>query len=236
MIRGFGGVFSQMNRFALSFFAVAFSAHAVAQEKSVPLFDGKTMTGWYVYLKEGGKNPAEQNEITVADGCFHIKGEKLGYLSTEKEYSRYKLTMSYRWSAPVASKEVKRNSGLIYHAVGEDRMWCNGMEFQMQQDDAGDLWLIPGKEANARVMVDGKEIGGSQKGERILKTAAAEKPVFEWNTFELVCRGKEFEHWVNGKKVLSGACVDRDKGKIQFQAEGHEVWIKDIMIESLAKP
>lgn len=218
---------------SLSFCFVGMSV--VAAEKAVPLFDGKTMSGWYVFLKDGGKNPAGQEEITIADGCFHIKGEKLGYLSTENEYARYKLTMSYRW-ADVAKTDVKRNSGLIYHAIGEDRMWCNGMEFQMQQDDAGDLWLIPGKEANARVLVDGKEIGGSQKGERILKTSAQEKPLSEWNTFELVCRGKEFEHWVNGKKVLSGTCVDRDKGKIQFQAEGHEVWIKDITIQSLAKP
>jgi hypothetical protein len=50
----------------------------------------------------------------------------------------------------------------------------------------------------------------------------------------LICKGNTFEHWVNGIKVLDGTVVDRQKGRIQFQAEGHEVWIKDISIEDLA--
>jgi hypothetical protein len=191
------------------------------------------MSGWYVFLKDGGKNPAAQSEVSIKDSCFHFQGKSIGYLSTEKEYGDYKLTVSYRW-ADTTKSDVKRNSGLIYHAIGEDRMWCNGMEFQMQQDDAGDLWLIPGTEANARIKVDAKEIGGTKRGERVLKREANEKSLGEWNTLVLICKGNTFEHWVNGKKVLDGQVVDREKGRIQFQAEGHEVWIKDISIEDLA--
>lgn len=201
--------------------------------QATPLFDGKSMSGWYVFLKDGGKNPAAQSEVSIKDSCFHFQGKSIGYLSTEKEYGDYKLTVSYRW-ADTTKSDVKRNSGLIYHAIGEDRMWCNGMEFQMQQDDTGDLWLIPGTEANARIKVDAKEIGGTQRGERVLKREANEKPLGEWNTLVLICKGNTFEHWVNGKKVLDGTVIDREKGRIQFQAEGHEVWIKDISIEDLA--
>jgi hypothetical protein len=204
--------------------------------KATEIFDGKTLTGWYVYLKEGGKITGESDACKVSDGIIRISGKTLGYLSTQEEHSDYQLTFSYRW-ADTPPTPVARNSGLIYHAIGEDRMWCNGIEFQMQQGDAGDLWLIPGTEANASIKVEDKPYGGVKKGTRITKTEGNEKPLGEWNEMKLICRGHTFEHWVNGKKVLSGMTIDRTKGKIQFQFEGHEVWIRDIQLTDLrAKP
>jgi hypothetical protein len=197
--------------------------------RATEIFDGKTLSGWYMYLKEGGKVSGESTACTVSDGIIRISGKTLGYLSTQQEYSDYKFTFSYRW-AETQETNVTRNSGLIYHAIGEDRMWCNGMEFQMQQGDAGDLWLIPGSNANAAISVLGKEYGGVMRGTRITKSEAGEKPLGEWNEMTLICRGKEFEHWVNGKKVLAGSTKDRTQGKIQFQFEGHEVWIRDIKL------
>lgn len=207
-------------------------AHAQTDAKSLALFDGKSLTGWYTYLKEDGKNKDSTGVFSIVEGSIRISPTKLGYLSTEKEYSNYKLSYSYRW-AETTKTDVTRNSGLIYHAIGEDRMWCNGMELQMQQGDAGDLWLIPGTEANAEITVKDASYGGVKKGTRILKWEANEKPLGEWNEVVLSCRGKEFEHWVNGKKVLSGTTKERIAGKIQFQAEGHEVWLRDIKLEPL---
>lgn len=207
---------------------------AANAEQAVSLFNGKSLDGWYVFLKEGGKNSDASGEISVVDGQIRIAGKQLGYLSTEKEYENYQLTFSYRW-AETQKTDVTRNSGLIYHAIGEDRMWCNSLEFQMQQGDAGDLWLIPGTAANASIMVDNKPFGGVAKGTRVVKTEGNEKPLGEWNEMKLICKGNSFEHWVNGKKVLSGVTIDRTKGKIQFQAEGHEVWIRNVLLEPLAK-
>lgn len=208
------------------------TALAQSESKKAPLFDGKTMTGWYTFFKDDGKNKDDSGEISIVDGSLRIAGKKTGYLSTEKEYSNYKLSFTYRW-ADTTEKEQKRNSGLIYHAIGEDRLWCNGMEMQMQQGDAGDLWLIPGAGTSAAITVKETDLGGTSKGTRVEKWEANEKPLGEWNEAVLVCRGKEFEHWVNGKKVLSGVTKDREKGKIQFQAEGFEVWIRSIEIEEL---
>lgn len=206
---------------------------AAMADQTPPIFNGKNLEGWYVFTKEEGKNKDTSGEVTVAEGQIHIAGKKLGYLSTEKEYADYQLTFSYRW-AETQKTDVTRNSGLIYHAIGEDRMWCNSMEFQMQQGDAGDLWLIPGTAANASIIVDQKPYGGVSKGTRVFKSEGNEKPLGEWNHMKLICKGNAFEHWVNGKKVLSGVTVDRTRGKIQFQAEGHEVWIRDVLLEPLA--
>lgn len=209
---------------------------AVSPMSAAEIFNGKNLEGWYAYIKEEGKIHGDTDIFRCHEGCIKISGKKPGYLSTEKEYADFELTFSYRW-AETGNTQVTRNSGLIYHAIGEDRMWCNGMEFQMQQGDAGDLWLIPGTEANASIKVEDKPYGGVKKGTRITKTEGNEKPLGEWNEMKLICRGHTFEHWVNGKKVLSGVTLDRAKGKIQFQSEGHEVWIRDIKLTDLrAKP
>lgn len=212
---------------------LAFSASAQTETKGTPIFDGKTMTGWYTYLKEEGKNKDSKSVFSIVDGSIRLSTSQLGYISTEKEYSNYKLSYSFRW-ADTTNTEVTRNSGLIYHAIGEDRLWCNGMELQMQQGDAGDLWLIPGADTNAAVTIKDETLGGVKKGTRVLKWEANEKPLGEWNEVVLVCRGNQFEHWVNGKKVLAGTTKDRIAGKIQFQAEGHEVWIRDLKMETIA--
>ncbi len=212
---------------------LTFVASAQTEAKDKPIFDGKTMSGWYSFLKDEGKNKDSTGVFTIVDGSIRISGKKVGYISTEKEYSNYALSFSYRW-AETTNTEVTRNSGLIYHAIGEDRLWCNGLELQMQQGDAGDLWLIPGADANAEIKVKDEPFGGVKKGIRITKWEANEKPLGEWNDVILICRGTEFEHWVNGKKVLAGITINRVAGKIQIQAEGHEVWIRNIKIEDRA--
>jgi hypothetical protein len=220
-----------MRSLHLLFFFVACAATAWA-EQPVSLYDGKSLAGWYAFVKDEGKIDGHTDIFRSHDGCIKISGKKTGYLSTEQEYANFQLTFSYRW-AETANPEVTRNSGLIYHAIGEDRMWCNGMEFQMQQGDAGDLWLIPGTQPNASIKVGEKPFGGVSKGTRITKTEGNEKPLGEWNEMKLICLGHTFEHWVNGKKVLSGVTIDRIKGKIQFQSEGHEVWIRDVKLTEL---
>jgi hypothetical protein len=212
---------------------LTFVASAQTEAKDTPIFDGKTMSGWYSFLKDEGKNKDSTGVFTIVDGSIRISGKKVGYISTEKEYSNYALSFSYRW-AETTNTEVTRNSGLIYHAIGEDRLWCNGLELQMQQGDAGDLWLIPGTDANAEIKIKDEPFGGVKKGIRITKWEANEKPLGEWNDVILICRGTEFEHWVNGKKVLAGITINRVAGKIQIQAEGHEVWIRNIKIEDRA--
>jgi hypothetical protein len=198
-----------------------------------PIFDGKSLAGWYIFVKDEGKSE-KSDVVKVIDGVIRIGAEKPGYLSTEREFSNYELSFAYRWASMKAS-ENKRNSGLLYHAIGEDRMWPNSMECQMQDGDAGDLWLIPGSGSNAAVTVNGIESGGTEKAARVLKSETNEKALGEWNEMKVVCRGNEFEHWVNGKKVLSGRTKDRTSGKIQFQAEGHEVWIRNLTLTPLTK-
>ena len=214
------------------------SAQTTEQKPStekVPLFDGKTMKGWYVFFDKREKDQDPDHVFTIADSCFHVSGQNFGYLSTEKEYANYKLTLSYKWGEkkwPPRDKAI-RDAGIIYHAVGEDIVWCNGMEFQIQEGDTGDLFLIGGKENNPAVTVKDKKYGGTKSIDRVVKWSTEEKPQGEWNQCVLICKGKKFEHWVNGKLVMSGETEGREKGKIQLQSEGAEIWYRDITLEAL---
>jgi len=38
---------------------------------------------------------------------------------------------------------------------------------------------------------------------------------------------------VNGKLVMAGVSEGREKGKIQLQSEGAEIWYRDITLEPL---
>ena len=199
------------------------------------LFDGKTFQGWYLFIQEKDKDPAKV--FTIEDRCLHISGEKFGYLSTEKEYTNYELRLSYKWGDKKwpPREQVVRDSGIIYHAQGEDTVWCNGLELQIQEGDTGDLWLIPGKQEKPTVTLKGVPFGEKKEERRAVKWSTHEKPHGEWNEVLLVVKGKHFEHWVNGVKVMEGESMDREKGKIQLQSEGAEVWYRDISLVNITE-
>jgi hypothetical protein len=79
----------------------------------------------------------------------------------------------------------------------------------------------------------------------VAKNADHEKPAGEWNTVELYCFGGTSVHVVNGKvnminynsgKYLGeGKTEPLTKGKIQFQSEGGELFIKNIKIKPIKK-
>lgn len=214
---------------------LAAAGGAEAPAEKVALFDGKTLTGWYVFLKKSGKDNDPDNVFTVEDGCIHASGKNFGYLSTEKEFSNYKLTLSYKWGEkkwPPRENAV-RDAGIIYHASGEDMVWSNGQELQIQEGDTGDLWLVPGKTLNPVVDIKGTTYGGTKNCDRVVKWSTHEKPHGEWNTVVLIAKGKHFEHWVNGHCVMAGEGKDREAGRIHLQSEGAEVWYRDIVLEKL---
>lgn len=218
--------------------AGAFSAHAAentltAAEKSAGwtlLFDGKTMNGWRTYANK----PAGGWE--VKEGTLHaiakVKGSEL---ITEKKFNDYEL--AWEWKVPPAG-----NNGIKYF-VTEARTKSPGPEYQMI-DDAGHP--------------------DAQKGGALHQTAsfydvlppAADKPLKkagEWNQSRIVVRGKNVEHWLNGKNVLTynldsaevkaGIAKSKFKNEAGFgdKIEGHimltyhqdDCWYRNIKIREI---
>src|SRR5690554_1735518 len=56
------------------------------QGKTQSLFNGENLDGWYVFLKDRGRNNDPRQVFTVQDGMIRISGEEWGCITTEKEY------------------------------------------------------------------------------------------------------------------------------------------------------
>jgi hypothetical protein len=113
----------------------------------------------------------------------------------------------------------------------------------MQSGHAGDFWCIgenievpdmekrrPRKDANQAFG------GGAKDARRIINlTDNSEKPVGEWNTMEIECKGDEVKVHVNGDLVNHGSKATASKGKIALQAEGVEVEFRKVELTELEK-
>lgn len=156
----------------------------------------------------------------------------------------------------------KRDSGVLYHVVGKDMIWPTSVENQIQEGDTGDIFTIatritttidPTKEhTNDKSFY--KEKGkihtqGTKGYTRVIKSAMHENS--NWNTVEVIVKGSSAVHILNGR--INNRCEDinmsvpgflsrwtplvswepLDKGKIAFQAEGAEIFFRNIEIKSL---
>ena len=62
---------------------------------------------------------------------------------------------------------------------------------------------------------------------------AAVKPVGEWNTVEVTCRGGTIAALLNGVEVARGEKAEPDRGPIGWQAEGQPVRFRNLRLRPL---
>lgn len=206
--------------------------------KAIPLFNGKDLKGWYTFLRNEGKNNDPDGIFKVENGVIHILGKTFGYIMTEQEYENYHLIVEFKWGTakwPPREKAV-RDSGILYHVTGPDKVWPKSFECQVQEGDTGDFWLIDGVTLNTpeKTTDDGKarRVGKN----RVLKYKDAEKPSGEWNVVEVIAEGNTVKHIVNGVLVNEGSNLSQSRGKILIQSEGAEVFYRRIELSPLKMP
>jgi hypothetical protein len=61
------------------------------QSKAISLFNGKDLTGWYTFVKGRGTGIDPKQVFTVGEGLIKISGEEYGCITTNDEFSDYKL-------------------------------------------------------------------------------------------------------------------------------------------------
>ncbi len=197
-----------------------------------PLFNGKNLSGWYVFLEKRQKNEDPAKVFTVEDGLLHVSGKEFGYICTEKVYRNYHLTVEFKWGTNryAPRENAKRDNGIMYHIPREteDRVWPVGIECQIQEGDVGDFWLVGG----TTIEVDGKR---NEPGPwvRMPKKRDAEKPFGEWNRVEVISKDGICTHIVNGVTVAAGINPSVREGKILLQTEGAETFFRKVELEEL---
>lgn len=201
-----------------------------AQSQPVSLFNGKDLAGWHADVPDMDKDSTLKSPFIVRNGLLVSLGKPGGHLITDKIYKNYRLQVEYRFAA------TPGNCGVLVHASKPRAlygMFPQSIECQMESKNAGDFWCIvediqvPDMEARRGP----KEKWGITEGKnrRIPNlTDNSEKPVGEWNTMVIECRGREIKVWVNEDMVNYGFACTADSGQIAIQAEGSEVEFRKI--------
>jgi hypothetical protein len=208
---------------------------ARGDDRAIVLFNGKDLSGWYTFIRHNDDPKADpradpKGVFKVEDGVIHISGQEFGCLTTEKEFENYRLTVEFKWGEkkwpPRETPKHKRDSGILLHCVGPDKVWTKSIECQVQEHDCGDFYPVGG----TSIEVDGKVYN---KGQAVKKTDA-EKPTGEWNTIEVVCDGDKITNIVNGVVVNEGTHASVTRGKILLQSEGAEVYYRKVELRPLS--
>lgn len=193
-------------------------------QRSIPLFNGKNLDGWYVYLnpKVGLQEP--DSAFTVHDNMLHITGKSVGYICTKNSYKNFHLTLEFKWGQKKYAPRLtdKRDSGILYYFLSgaPDKIWPRSFECQIQEGDCGDFWLAD----SLSLKVKDKVI---TKG-RIIKLSDSEKPNGQWNRVEIIALNGKCTHIINGVIVNEGTDANVREGKIALQTEAAEMFYRNI--------
>ena len=227
------------------------------------LFNGRDLTGWSLYQQDSAAGDPH-GAVRVENGVLHLLGPSFqgpdraafGHIATEDEHRDYHLHLEYRWGerrfAP--RRLQRRNSGILYHlGPDRDRLFPDGIEFQVEEGDVGDAITI-----NTRAR-QGPLLGGTplwpnwlpflpQAYEPPIKAGNIARQWFRhsgpyerldgWNQLDLLAFDDQAAHLVNGRIVTTlFGLVDRSdqpltKGRIALEFEAAEVFFRRIAIRS----
>jgi hypothetical protein len=205
---------------------------AWGDENSIPLFNGKDLSGWSIFIRHADNSDPKSDPtgiFKVEDGVIHISGQEFGCLTTIKEFENYHLTVEFKWGEkkwpPRDKPGTPRDSGILMHCVGPEKVWMKSIECQIQEHDCGDFHNVGG----TTIVVGGK----LEKG-RVIKKTDAEKPTGQWNTIEVICDGDKIVNIVNGVVVNEATQASLTKGRILLQSEGAEVFYRKVELKPLS--
>lgn len=157
---------------------------AAAEPGFTPLFDGKTLDGWFIVNKMG---PG----FLVRDGvivCPFDGGQKL---MTEKEYANFILRLEYKL-------EADGNNGIGIRAPREGQTSVHGMEIQIL-DQTGPKY--------GAMKLKPEQYHGSIYDVWPARTGFLNKPG-EWNEQEIEANGRRIKITLNGAVVLNADLDD----------------------------
>ena len=206
------------------------------------LFDGSNLDHWtfkkggWVIEEDGSMKCQMEAEPTNRNGKpFH---RPMGYIWSKKAYADFELNLSYKLSKGA-------NSGLFFR-TDKDNPVQGGFEIQLMDND--------GFQAAKKKKLPPRRLNGALYDASAPKRDPA-KPVGEWNTLKLTCKGHKISLEINGETVFD---VDISKwdtpkknpdgtdnkfktalaklpktGHIGFQNHGQVVWFKDVSIKPI---
>jgi 3-keto-disaccharide hydrolase len=157
------------------FFVCFFLSQNIYSQKQVSLFNGKDLTGWTIHGTE--KWYVENGEMICESG----PDKQYGYLSTNKNYKNFELTLEFK-------QEANGNSGVFFRS-SIDGVKISGWQCEVAPIDhhTGGIYESYGR---------GWLIQPDSTHEKYLKTG-------KWNKLTLKVVGDEVTTWLNGHMMIN---------------------------------
>ena len=207
--------------------SLAWAADGTGPEGFMSLFNGKDLAGWKVPAGDNGHWKVVDGVIDY-DAGSEATGDKS--LWSDREYGDFVLQLDWRIKeAPFINKNVPYILPDGTHARD-----TSGKELRLALPDAdsgvflrGDgrfqvnIWCWPiGSGEMYSVRMDRKTPADVRAA--VTPRTQADKPVGQWNHFEITVKGKTVNVVLNGKTVIPAATVPTlpDRGRLAFQHHG----------------
>jgi hypothetical protein len=181
---------------------------------AIALWNGRDLTGWSSYFTNGAVGATV---AAVTNGALHINGKPMGYLRTEATYSNYHLHVEWRWLDNVTND----NSGVFVHMNKPDAIWPVSVECQLKVGAAGELVGQGGVDFTAPLI---------NKKKRAKITTPTEKPMGQWNSYDIFCFNDVIETYVNKVRQNHIEKVTVTSGGIGLQFEGYPADFRNIWL------
>lgn len=194
--------------FILLFFLSFYTARC--QQSFTSLFNGNDLTGWTIHGTE--KWYVENGELICESG----PDKQYGYLSTEKSYYNFELSVQFKL-------EANGNSGVFIRS-GIEGTKISGWQVEVAPpgDHTGGVYESYGR---------GWLVQPKPEDEKMLNAD-------DWNTMLILVKNDEITSWLNGKEMihLKDEKIGAGKGFIALQIHdggGIKVRWKNLLIKEL---
>ena len=208
-----------------SFLAASASAQTPVDPpiRTIELFNGKNLDGLKIYIEDAAVDVADIWK--VEEGMLRATGIGKGYIRTEMAYADYRLHLEWRWP------KGPGNSGVMVNMVNGDVLWPKSFECQLATGRAGDFASFA--DARSKEEIVSRNPQGVSTGRLPKSGPSAERPMGEWNSYDIVVEGDTITLWVNGTQVNRMTGVAPSAGMIGFQAEGTPIDFRNITLTPL---
>jgi len=198
---------------------------------------------------------------SVKDGAILCSGGSgiNGWLHTTESYTNFVLTLEYRWGqidpAVLAAGRNIYNSGIFFRSnprADPGRVVPFYYQAQIINTPArssgesgggtGDMWIVSydhpqfsGARENPDQMSFGNRArpSGTVPPRMYPMLRFAEKPIGEWNVYEIRADGDKLTYTLNGEVVNRGSGAAAVPGKIGLECENTPIMFRDIKVKTI---
>ncbi|MDX1639987.1 MAG: DUF1080 domain-containing protein [Balneolaceae bacterium] len=193
--------------------ASAQQANSDDNSKWIPLFNGQNLEGWMPKFTGSEAGVNYNNTFRVEDGILKVSYEnwdsfngEFGHLFYEKPFNDYRLRVEYRFVGEQVDNGpgwAIRNNGIMIHGqhaedLRVDQEFPVSLEIQLLGGNGTD------RRTTANICTPGTNvvIDGELVTQHCINSSSDTYHGDQWVTAEVVARGNNIKHYINGNLVF----------------------------------